>query len=835
MTKCTLLCKKFHRMKKIAFLFCLILILNYLHAGPFPDTPAGSELKSGVIKGKVVEGTNNTPVEYATVTLFNAKDSTMLDGIITNADGYFEFKKLNPGEYNVIIRFMGYRKVFIAGILLTETNLESDVGTVTLKADVTNLEEVEIVGEKPLVEYKIDRKVVNVDQQLQAQGGTAVDVLERIPSINTDLDGNVALRGSTNFTVLIDGKPSIITGSDALNQIPASTIDKIEIITNPSAKYDPDGTAGIINVITKKNSLKGLSGIVNLSAGTSPDYSGSLLLNYRTKKTSTSFGVDFGDREMPGYRTSYRETYLGDSVSYLQTYNTNEMARKSFSLKAGFDYSLTEKNTLTAEGSYRVFNMSRGGTTENENWSSQDENSLYFLTDDMNKSDHPSFQATLRDIHKFNSTGTELTTQLTYNQGDDESEQTTQQYYTDQTWTETGAYIYDYKTNTKEAEKEWRGDIDFDHSFSEKSKLEAGFQLRLDNSDEDYRYFDYDSASGLWVLNTLNTNKYDFRNNVYALYGTYSTEIKKLGLKAGLRSEYTDRNLHQITGGENYPYQKFDLYPSLYLTYKLPYNQQMQLSYSKRVNRPRGHMLNPYTFFSDAFNSVSGNPELEPEFSHNLELNYQKYFGYSFLTIETYYRLTNNKMTRVQNLNDEGVMEMTFANINSDRSLGIELSGNVKATSWLTINPVATVYDYKLNNEENGEDDSRSSTNWMGSIEFAADLKTKTKIRLNGNYDSPSVTVDGTRKGAFYVGFSARQDFLENKLSLTLNIRDVFDSRRMKETSEGEGYYITSENWRKAPVFSFTLSYKWNNYMRKRSGAESMDGDYDVINMNSYY
>ena len=216
----------------------------------------------------------------------------MVDGVITNAEGYFEFKKLDVGEYNVIIRFMGFRKVFIAGIIINEKNNVSDVGTVTLKADVTNLEEVEIVGDKPLVEYKIDRKVVNVDQQLQAQGGTAVDVLERIPSIKTDLDGNVALRGSTSFTVLIDGKPSIITGSDALNQIPASTIDKIEIITNPSAKYDPDGTAGIINVITKKNSLKGLSGIINLSAGTSPDYTGSLLLNYRTKKTSLSFGVD---------------------------------------------------------------------------------------------------------------------------------------------------------------------------------------------------------------------------------------------------------------------------------------------------------------------------------------------------------------------------------------------------------------------------------------------------------------------------------------------------------------------------------------------------------------
>jgi len=829
------LCRKFFVMKKFVLLIINVLMISCLYAGPTLISPAESEVSPGVIKGKVVEGTNNTPVEYATVTLYTAKDSVMIDGVITDAQGNFEFKKLALGEYNVVIRFMGFRKVLVAGIIINEKNNVSDVGTVTLKADVTNLEEVEIVGEKQLVEYKVDRKVVNVDQQINAQGGTAVDVLERIPSIKTDLDGNVALRGSTNFTVLIDGKPSILTGSDALNQIPSSTIDKIEIITNPSAKYDPDGTAGIINIITKKNSLKGLSGIINLSAGTSPDYTGSLTLNYRTKKTSVSFGADFGNRQMPGYRTGYRESYLGDTVSYLDTYNENKMERQSFSLKAGIDYSLTDKNTIAAEGNYRVFNMSRGGTVQNENWSSTDLNHTYYLTDDLDESDHPSFQVTLRDIHKFNTKGTELSTQLTYNQGDDEGEQMTQQYYTDETWTEQGAFIYDYRKNTIESEKEWRGDIDFEHSFSEYSKLEAGFQLRIEDSDEDYRYYDHDSLTGDWVEDMAQSNYYEFSHDIYALYGTYSTEIKKLGIKAGLRAEYTNRNLHQITGNEDYPYEKFDLYPSLYLTYKLPYNQQMQLSYSKRVNRPRGNMLNPYTFFSDAFNSFSGNPELEPEFSHNMELNYQKYFGYSFLTIESYYRLTDNKMSRVQVLNDEGVMEMTMENINNDRSLGVELSGNIQATSWFTINPVATIYDYRLNQEdENGEDETRSSTNWMASLELAANLKTGTKIRLNGNYDSPTVTTDGTRKGTYYMGFSARQDFLKNKLSLTLNIRDVLDSRRMKDTSESDNYYMTSENWRKAPIFNLTLSYKWNNYSRKKISGESLDGDYDVINMNYF-
>jgi len=821
-------------MRRSTFLFILSTLLIAAQAQPYVSNDDLSPLISGVIKGKVIEGTNNVAVEYATVTLFYASDSTMVDGMITDKEGSFEFRKIDAGEYNVIVRFMGFRKVFIAGIIIDHKNPTTDVGIVTLRANVTTLEEVEIVGEKPLVEYLIDRKVVNVDQQLQAQGGTAVDVLERIPSIQTDLDGNVALRGSTSFTVLIDGKPSIITGSDALNQIPSSTIDKIEIITNPSAKYDPDGTAGIINIITKKNSLKGLSGIITLSAGTNPDYTGSLLLNYRTKKTSLSFGVDYSNRERPGYRNSYRESYLGDTVSYLQNNSDNTMTRESFSLKAGIDYSLTESNTISAEGSYRLYNRSRGGLAKNSNWSSLDSDPLYYLTDDINASDHPSFRFTLRDNHKFKKEGTELTTQLTYSQGDDEGEKYTRQYYTDETWEEFGPNIVDYRTTTLEAEKEWRGDIDFERAINEKSKLEAGFQLRIDRNDEDYKYYDYDSVTSDWIEDLLQSNNYEFSHDIYALYATYSTEFKSFGLKAGLRAEYTNRNLHQLTGNEDYPYEKFDIYPSFYLTYHLPYNQQMQLSYSKRVNRPRGYMLNPYTLYSDAFSSFSGNPELEPEFSHNMELNYQKYFGYSFLTLETYYRLTNNKMTRVQKLNDDGVLEMKMDNIDNDRSLGLEMSGNIQVKSWFIINPVATIYDYRLNQTRDGGDEIRSSTNWSASLELAFNLKTETRFRLNGMYNSPTITSDGNKEGTFYMGFSARQDFLKNQLSLTLNIRDVLDSRRMKYTSEGDDFYSTNERWRKAPVVGLTLSYKWNNYNRRRNGLDSFDGDYDVINMNYY-
>lgn len=796
--------------------------------------PRTNEMEfSGVIRGVVVEASSSTPVEYATVTLYTAADSVMIDGLISDQRGHFEFRKVPEGSYHVIIRFMGFRKVLIEGVTIGHENPVSDLGTITLRPDVTSLEEVEVRADKPLVEYKIDRKVVNVDQQVQAQGGTAVDVLERIPSITTDLEGNVELRGSSSFIVLIDGKPSIITGSDALNQIPASTIEQIEIITNPSVKYDPDGTAGIINIITKKNTLKGLSGIVNLSASNSPDYSASVMLNYRTKKTSISLSADYSRREMTANRTGYRESYSADTTGYLQTISDMDMVRESISFKAGIDYSISDHNTITAEGSYRMHNSSRDNYARNSNWSDPGELYQNYITDSKDSSDHPSLQFTIRDVHKFKRKGTELSMQLTYSQGDDKEEESTHQYMADDSWGDMGQTILDYKTNTTEEERDWRGDLDFERLFNEKSKLEAGFQLRIERSEEDYLFSNRDSL-GHWKEDLIQSNRYEFNHDIYALYGTYSTEFKKIGVKAGLRAEYTNRNLIQLTGQDEYPYEKFDLYPSLYLTYYLPYNQQMQLSYSKRVNRPRGHMLNPYPLFADAFNSFSGNPELEPEFAHSMELNYQKYFGSSFLTLETYYRLTNNKMTRVMDLNEEGVMEMTIKNIDNDRSLGIEANANIQLTSWLILNPIATVYDYRLTETTAGEEVNKQSTNWRGSLELAANLKSNTKLRLNGTYDSPTITVDGTREGIYYLGFSARQDLFDNNLSVTLNIRDMLDSRRMKGTSEGENFYSYNEMRRKAPIVSLSISYKWNNYKRQREGSENFDGDYDVINMGGF-
>jgi outer membrane receptor protein involved in Fe transport len=820
--------------------YCLLLMLIPVLGGysqgvePQQAPKGGMPVPAGRITGKVIEAASGQAVEYATITLYRAKDSTMADGVITGRTGHFEFLLVRPGNYYIIAQFIGFRKMFISGIAIRPDKLEADLGPIELRTEVTSLGEVEIVGEVPLVEYQLDKKVVNVDQQISAQGGTAVDVLERVPSVQTDLEGNVTLRGSSSFTVLIDGKPSLLEGSDALNQIPAATIDKIEIITNPSAKYDPDGTAGIINVLTKKNALKGISGIMNVSAGTEPSYSGSLQLSYKARKTNVTFGADYADRNMKGYRESYRESYFGDTTSFLQTNSNNLMGRESFSLRAGVDQELSRTNTLTLEGSFRMFGMKRESESRNENWSSIDDVRLNYFTYDIDDGNHPGWQLTFRDVQKFKPENSELSLQVTYNQSPDEADMATRQDLLDDEWTDTLQNILNYRRYEGEMEKEFRGDLDFKYTLPNKGFIEAGFQTRLEHSDIDYQYFDFDTLAGDWILNTDYSSRFDFVHDIQALYATYAHEFKSFSIKGGLRAEYTHRELDETGGEEDYLFEQFDIYPSAYFTYKLPLDQQVQLSYSKRVNRPRPNMLNPYPNFSDAFSSFTGNPELEPEYAHAMELNYQKYFGASYITVESYYRITTNKMTRIQALDDQGVLILTMDNIDDDRSLGIEASADIRIKKWLNINPVVTVYDYKLNSSENGEESSRSSTNWDAGLEVTADLKTSTRLRFTMDYEGPSVTVDGTREGTFFMGFAARQNFLDNNLSLTLNIRDILDSRHMKGTSESVDFYSNNEMWRQAPVFSLTVIYKWNNFNRRRAVTEGMNGEFDMMDMGEY-
>ncbi len=776
---------------------------------------------SGIITGKVNDEGTKKAVEYANIVLYKAQDSSLVTGTISGADGSFLLENVPSGKYYIVANFIGYEKYTTDNITISNNKKNINVPPISLKQALTEIEQAEIVGNKNYVEYKIDKKIVNVSQHVNAAGGTASDVLENVPSVDVDLDGNVTLRGSSNFTVLIDGRPSIIEGSDALTQLPASAIQNIEIITNPSAKYDPDGTAGIINVIMKKQKLRGTSGIINLSAGTSPDYSGDILLNYRTGKFNFSGGLSYSDRNMQRYSESFRE-YLTDTVYYLEENSDGTMNRGGYNFKGGVDYDITDNNKIFATGTYRSFSFGNSTIDNQREWDEVGSYNDYYVSDNGSEMTMDGLSINLGDNHKFNDKGHEIRFNTTVTKTlFDRNVTSLTQYITDASFIP-GNEINTQTENINESDGyDFRADLDYTWPFSEKGTIEAGYQLRSENETSDITYQEMNQVTGLWEIDNNTSNSYEYERNIHALYFTYANQFSFVDVKFGLRTEYTDRSLDQNTLNNKFTYESLDFYPSAYITKRFSNDQQIQLNYSRRVNRPRGQSMNPFTIRSDGYTAFKGNPEIEPEFANSYELNYQKYFGRSSVSVESYFRQTVNKMTRITTVTDEGLYEMSMTNLDEDYSLGVEFSGNLQLTKWWMFMPSGTIYKYHLEGNAESASVAKNSNNWRFRANTSFTLPTKTRLDIFAMYNSPTVTVDGEREAFLMTGLGVRHDFLDKKLTLTLRARDLFGTAHRKSTYISASSLSTSDSWGKSPIFSISLSYKINNYRTGRNNNSS--------------
>jgi outer membrane receptor protein involved in Fe transport len=768
------------------------------------------------LKGNVIDADTKRFVEYANVVLYRMRDSSLVTGAMTDGKGHFTLKNVTYGKYYLVADFLGYHKTTIKNITIKPGSQPANLKDIAIKQSTIAMDAVEVVGEKAVVEYRIDKKVVNVDKNIAANGGTAADALQNTPAVDTDIEGNVTLRGSSSFTVLIDGKPSILEGSDALNQIPANAIENIEIITNPSAKHDPDGTAGIVNIVTKRNKLEGLTGMVNASYGTGPDYGGSAQLSYRTEKLtlSTEFNYRSGDKNFNGNEYRYNGT---DNIK-----STSDGGRtRSFSsFKLGADYLLSDKNTIGLIGGYNNFSIERKSDAEYRKWMTG--NDLYANTFNTSLVDLevPSYSITLTDEHKFGKDHKLLTTFYYRRSELDKKDGSSVNNILG--GIPVGNDVTSKQDNTQtDARNGLRFEIDYERPVGEKGKVEAGYNLRVDNADIDNNSIINNQGNPT----VTELSNYEFDRSIHALYATYSTQLSKLDVKLGLRGEYTNRLL-TTSDNKEYDFSKVALYPSAYFTYNISKKQQVQVNYSRRVNRPRDHFLNPLVFRSDGESSFQGNPDLEPEYANSFELNYQYRFGASFISLEGYYRKIDNKMFRFQETVGSKVVS-TIKNLNSDQRLGIELMGMAKLFRWWSLTPSATFYYSRL--EENTIVESNS---WNARLSNTFRLPTQTSLQIDGRYSAPRSTLYGENAESYFVNVAVRQGLFKNKASVTFSIYDVFNTRKRESFSVPPGgYTIDSEFFHEAPIYKVSISYRFNNYKRNRgnkgNGGSEMDyGDF---------
>ncbi|MCF8225034.1 MAG: TonB-dependent receptor [Bacteroidales bacterium] len=814
----------------------LILIATIGAVGQSGPNPGGDnpEIK-GVITGTVIEENTESPLEYTSIAVYKLNDSSLVTGTVTNTDGRFQLEEIPFGRYYMEIKFIGYEKSVVSPVILTRDVRSLNLGEVQLSVSSNSIDEVEVVADQRRVEYKLDKKVVNVSEDLSAAGGTAVDVLENTPSVNVDIEGNVSLRGSSNFTVLINGKPTVLDAADALRQIPAANIQNIEIITNPSVKYDPDGNGGIVNVVLKKHIQKGTTGIVNLSAGLNNKYRADGLINRRMGDFNYFIGGGWNDNLYAGTLEREQITF-GDNTedSYNVATGNFNFVRGGAQLKTGFDYDISDKSNVALElngGSYK-FGIDRSNNSYEYTVPATEER--YYVNTDYLTRDRLYYSGNLNFTHRFDSADHKLLVMANYSRRTGEGTEVSEYQEADENYnllpSEGPTSSRNLETGT---DNEYRLQVDYSRPVAG-GLLEAGYQSRIDTDNEDFIFQQYDPDTDTWEAIGENSSEIKYIRNIQGVYAQYGGKINNLQIQAGLRGEYTYRLIEYENFNSSYEINRFDLYPTLHLARQFKNDHQVMTSYSRRVNRPRGYYLDSIPSFIDKQTVRIGNPGLEPEYVNSLEFGYQKGWGKNFLAYEAYYRNTTNLISRITEFNEnEGIFYHRFTNLNQDHVIGSEVMINWQFAKWFKMNTSTNLYYYRITGELNGKKFDNSNISWRANLNSTFTITPTSRVQTNVGYNGPSVTAQGTSEGMYYVNLAIRQDFFERKLSATLQVRDLFGSMKREFTASGEGFSQYVFMQREPRVVMLSLSYRINNYRSRTpdyrqqgGGAVEMDSGF---------
>ncbi len=802
----------------------LILLAAWAGAAPAQEHP-------GVITGRVLDAASQEPIEYANVILFRQSDSVMVTGTTSQEDGRFKIAALAPGNYYVNIQFIGYKTRHLGKLAITPAKAEINLGKILLEQTALNMETVEVQGEAPGMTYHLDKKVINVSRQATALSGTAVDVLENVPSVTVDIEGNVSLRGSGNFTVLIDGRPSVLDPSEALQQIPAGAIENIEIVTNPSAKYDPQGASGIINVVLKKERREGRSGIANLNAGTGDKYGGDFLYDYKNHSYQATLGLDYNQRLFSGDDREQNETRREGSVSFFESAGVSQRKNIALGMRGEFKLNLSRKDFLSAGGRYGTRDSRQEEDLNYAEWSGAESTRQHYTSNNDRLRTRDFFALNLSYQHHFAPKGHELSAELFFSSR--EGDETT----TNGLLTSEAVQVSGRRSTEGGPSREVRTKLDYTLALGKKAKFEAGYHSEIERDEENTGLAEYDAVAGDYLVLPQFSNRTRYNEDTHAFYTLYANELGKLGFQGGLRTEYTGRTII-FTGstganatGATQPFTigRWDYFPTLHFSHQFAVGQQAMASYTRRIDRPGGGDLEPFQTWIDAYNVHVGNPDLLPEYIDSYELGYQTHLGRSLISLESYYRKTHNRIEEVRSVYADNVTLHSEANIGKDHALGGELALNVDLHKKWNINLTGNLYQYRITGALFGETFARESFNWNTRMSNAIKFNKSLQLQLDGIYDSPSVSSQGRREGFFTANVAVKFEIIDKLLSATLQVRDLFDSAKREAISQGADFYNYRYSTREAPVVMLNLKYNFNNYKaereRRQNGEDQEDDD----------
>lgn len=796
----------------------LLISISFAHGQQAPPRAAAAPPSGDEIRGRVIDAKSGHIIEYASVVLYRSSDSSMVQGTVSDAEGRFLLTDLDEGRYYIEVRFMGYESRVLSDVRLGEDDL--DLGRITLEVTSIALDEVEVAADRAPVSYEIDKKVINVDGQLTATSGTAVDVLQNVPSVTVDLDGGVRLRGSGSFTLLIDGRPSALEASDALEQIPASAIENIEIITNPSARWDPEGVSGIINVIMKKGRKPGTTGTFNLNAGTQDRYGGDMLLTQRGEGFSVYIGGDYGKRGYYSTETERSVFSTPDGDLSIDSRGDGRWGREGYDLRAGFELPFSMRDNLGAGIRYGYREHGGESTLDYLEQRGSMPAESYVSRNDRSRGGNW-FAGDANYQHLFDGEKHELSAELSYRFREGEEETTDELLNTDGEVTSGRRSTEDGPGERIEAR------VDYMRPIGPSGFLESGYQARISSSEDNTTLSDYDPALQDYVLQPAFTRATVYDRNIHALYSLFRGESGDFGFQAGLRGEYTGRQVNVSDTAATFEIDRWDYFPTLHTSYSFSATQQVMASYTRRIERPRGWYLEPFLTWTDAYNVRIGNPDLQPEYIDSWEVGYQTHLGENLISVEGYHRSTSNKIERVRSVYRENITLQRVENVGTETASGAELMFNFRAFQLWDIYLLGNLYDYRVEGELSGRSFSEQRFTWNVRFNNTFRLSPTTMVQLNLRYNSPSVYAQGRTEGYAVADFAVRQEFFDRRFSATLDVSDVFGTAERESNTFGPDFTTYQFSQRDAPVIALTLRYNLNPAKKEKQGERRGGEDFD--------
>lgn len=696
---------------------------------------SGSSVQSevrGSITGSVYDMDLKVPIEYATVILYQLPDSSQVTGTITGKDGRFIITGVRPGEYYLEVSFIGYQVKRLENIQVA-SNGRVNLGDIYIRQTAVPVEEVRIFGTRPKLTYQIDRKVLNVAQRGIPPTGTAVDVLKDAPSVKVDAERNITLRGSSNFTVLIDSRPTLLEPKEALEQIPAVNIDRIEIITNPSAKYEAEGVTGIINVILKKQRQPGSSGLINASGGLPASYNGTLYLNYRQGIFSGYLGARAGRTRLTRRDVEQREIYSGDTTFYFVSKSLFPRVFFLLGVNGGFSMEFSPRDKTSFDVGIGRMDTEGRWDTEVSEWSSLSPDTGYYNSARRLRRPGPYHLFGFEQEHRLGKPGHKVLLRADYCRRYDDYLSRTERLDSNNRRTS------GWQASQTGRLSLTRVQVDYTLPFTEQNQLEAGLGSRFDDALNGDTVSVLDTATGEYEILSQFSRQSHYNLNTNWAYSTFSGTWGNFGTKIGLRTEFWLQTV-AVADNDTYRLKRLDFFPTLHLSYQLPRGQQMMASYARRINRPTARNLRPYLIWTDPNTRTEGNPELKPEFVHSFDFGYLLPIGGNRLSAEIYYRITQNAIDHIRSVDSENIIVSIPRNVGSSSALGGEFTFDFSPLRWWTVSLTGEIYDYQI---KRGDFPKRGFI-WSGSIDNQFQLPTNTQGRFLVSYDSPKVDAQGT-------------------------------------------------------------------------------------------